>query len=117
HRGVVDLGMSRHRADLQRTAFELDAGQPFDPRKVDQLRRAGEAKLHRRQQGVAAGEDFRVGVLGEQAYGLPQRLRTMEGEGVHCSSPFSSPACRRISAEAEKVYVVTPRAASTGPTS
>src|SRR5262249_49379203 len=116
HRRIVDLGMPRHGADLQRAALELDAGQALDAREVDQLRRTGEAKLHRRQQRVAAGKEFGVGILGEGAQAPRQRLRTMEGEGVHCSPPFSSPASRRMSAGREN-YSVTPRAASTGPTS
>src|SRR6516165_1688842 len=108
--------MPRHGADLQRAALELDTGQTLDAREVDQLRRTSETKLHRRQQRVAAGEELAVGVLGEKAHGLPQCLRTMEGEGVHCSPPFSSPTSRRMSAGRDN-YSVTPRAASTGPIS
>src|SRR4029077_9502494 len=77
-----------------RTAALLDAGQALDQRQVDELRRFRQPQLHGRQQRVAAGQDFRVFVLGQQMGPLPHRARAIEGESVHRSPPFFFPTPR-----------------------
>jgi hypothetical protein len=70
-------------ADDQRAALHFDAVEPLDVGEVDQMRRAGEALLHDRQQGMAAGYDLGVFILDQEIGGLPYGRRTMIFEFVH----------------------------------
>jgi hypothetical protein len=83
--------MFGQRADHERAALHLDARQPFDLRHVDDVLRPCEAKLHGRDQGVAAGEELRLLLPGQQARCLAHRGGAMKFELVH-SGPYSA-AC------------------------
>src|SRR6185503_5814683 len=70
-------------ADDERAALHLDAGQPLDLGQVDDVLRPREAKLHGRDQRVAAGEELGLLLAGQKACRLPYRGRAMEFEFVH----------------------------------
>ena len=55
----------------------------FDLRHVDDVLRPGEAKLHGRDQRVAAGEELCFFLAGQKPRRLPHRGRAMEFEFVH----------------------------------
>ena len=90
HRRGRDLDVRRHRADDERAARHLDAGQAFDLGQVDEMLRPGEAQLHRRDQRVAAGQELCFFLLGQQARGLPHGRRPVLGECVHRDAPYAA---------------------------
>ncbi len=55
--------LGRHRADDDVVAVGADAFEIGDAAEIDQVRRRGEAKLHHRDEAVAAGE--RAAVVAE----------------------------------------------------
>src|SRR5262247_4266140 len=52
--------------------------------------RPGQAQLHGRDQGVAAGEQLGFFFLGQQARGLPHRRRPVLGECVHRERSYAA---------------------------
>src|SRR5262249_35596814 len=72
------------------TAFHADAAQARDFRQVDEMLRPGQAQLHRRDQGVTAGQQLGFLLLGQQARGLPHRCRPVLGECVHCDRSYAA---------------------------
>ena len=83
HRRGRDLDVRRHRADDERAALELDAGQALDLPQIDQVLRAGQAQLHGRDQRVAAGKQLRLFLLAQQVRRLPHGRGTMVSECIH----------------------------------
>jgi len=78
-RRVRDFDVTRHRADHDRTALQLDAGHlAFDRIEVDDVAGRGQPQLHGRDQRLPAREDFRLLELAEHVRGLAQAGRPME---------------------------------------
>src|SRR5262249_5358078 len=73
--------------DHDGASLQLDAREPIDAVEIDQVPRARQALLHRRDQGLTAGEKFRVFELFQHVARLTQPGRTMVGEIVHQCSP------------------------------
>ena len=56
--------MTRQRLDGDHAVFHRNAAQIVELAEIDEIGRAGQSLLHGRQQGLAAGEDFAVGMVG-----------------------------------------------------
>ncbi len=82
HERRLDLAVGGRGADADPAGRESsDAVQGADPLQVDQVLVAGQAELHGQQQlGAAAVGGPLVAQVGEQARGLPDRLRAVQGE-------------------------------------
>src|SRR6202042_3594062 len=74
-------------ADHDVAALHLDVGDAFDLVEIDDVGRRGEPQLHRRQQGLAAGEELRLFELAEHVGGLAQPAGAVIGEIVHRCRP------------------------------
>src|SRR4029453_7897597 len=83
-----DLCVRRRRPDRESLALLLDARKSLDPADVDERLGIGEAKLHRREQAVSAGEHPGALTL-QELRGLSQRLRAevLEVRGIHVLPP------------------------------
>ena len=60
------LGMRRERADADRIPLPRDAAQFRDPSDIDERGRRRQAQLQQRHEAVAAGEELRAGMRGEE---------------------------------------------------
>ena len=69
------VGVRRERADADPIALSRDAAQLGDPADVDDGRRRRQPQLQQRQQAVAAGQELRAGVRGEQLMRVGDRAR------------------------------------------
>ena len=77
-----NIGVARHRADHHRTALQIDAGQAFDQRQIDQRGGLRQPQFHHRKERVAAGQKFGFRDARQKIGGLPHGCRAMEGEVV-----------------------------------
>ena len=82
--------MRRHRADDERAAGHLDAGQALDLRQVDDVLGPGKAQLHGGDQRMPAGEELCLLLLGQQARGLAHGRRAVLGECVHRGCSYAA---------------------------
>ncbi len=71
--GGDHVGVADERPDPEMPVVALDAVEARDPVDVDQLRRAGQAHLHHRQQALAAREDPSVVTAGGLGRDRPRR--------------------------------------------
>ena len=90
-----DIDVARHRADHDRAALHLDAGQfARDRVEIDDVVRRGKPQLHGRDQRLPAREDLRLFELAQHVRGLAQAGRAVELRNCTSCSPDYSAAWR-----------------------
>ena len=60
HVGAFQRALAHHRADDQRAITLFEGVQPGDLAQINDIGRGGQAKLHQRDQALAASEDLRI---------------------------------------------------------
>jgi hypothetical protein len=82
---MMQIGLTRHRADFDLIIADLDAGHSRHPVEIDEVIRRHDPHIEHRHQRLPAGEQFRVFETREQIVeiGTAPRIVVDEGRGLH----------------------------------